>query len=361
MKKNSFVLVGVVAGLLLVGASCSPFGGSSAPTTSGPAGVFISTDKAETWKSISILPQPGEPRSLENVSVYKLKVDEHDSNTLYWSSRGNGLFYSYDLGKTWQLAPSPLHTGFIYDVAVNPRDKCLVYATNGSRIFASTDCATRSWSEVYREPAADRINTIVTDKFSPGRVYALKTRGDILVSNDTGISWQVLKSLKTNTHALYLDPYREGVIYVATEKKGLYRSEDGGATWTSTEKALKGFTGGTQFRRFVMSPTKEGEVYWISTYGILKSTDSGNTWTPFNTLNSPGSIKIYGFAINPKKDDEMYYTGTIENRSVLYKTIDGGQSWITKKLPSDQVPTSIVVHPEKEGTLLLGFTIPPKQ
>lgn len=360
MKKNLFVFLGTLAGLVLVGAGCSPFGGSSASTTTGPAGVFVSTDKAETWKSISILPKPGEPQSLSNVSVYKLEIDPHDNNALYWASRGNGLFYSYDLGKTWQQSPNPLNTGFIYSVAVNPKDKCILYASNGARLFESTDC-NRTWSEVYREPAKDRIAAVVTDKFAPERVYAVKTRGDILVSNDTGISWQLLKRLNTNVVSLTLDPYKEGVIYVATEKKGLFRSDDGGKNWTSTEKALKSFAGGIEFRRFALSPTKEGEVYWISTYGILKSTDRGNTWAPFNTLNSPGSIKIYGFAINPKDDREMYYTGTIENRSVLYKTIDGGVTWITKKLPSDQVPTALVIHPEKDNTLFLGFTIPPKQ
>ncbi len=360
MKKNISVLLSVVAGVLLLGAGCSPFGGNSEPTTTGPAGMFVSSDKAETWKQISILPQPGEPKSLSSVSVYKLEIDPHDSNTLYWGSRGNGLFYSYDLGKTWQLSPSPLNTGFIYSIAVNPRDKCVVYASNGPRILQSTDC-TRTWSEVYREPAKDRINSLVTDTFSPSRLYALKSRGDVLVSNDTGISWQLVKRLGTNAVSLYLDPYQENVIYVATEKKGLYRSDDGGKTWISTEKSLKTFPGATEFRRFVMSPTKQGVVYWISTYGILVSADRGNTWTPFNTLNSPGSIKIYGFAINPQNDLEMYYTGTIENRSVLYKTIDGGVTWITKKLPSDQVPTALVIHPEKDDMLFLGFTIPPKQ
>lgn len=361
MKKNISLLLSVVTGLVLLGAGCSPFGGSSSPTGTGPAGVFVSSDKAETWKQISILPQPGEPKSLANVSVYKLEVDPHESNTLYWGSRGNGMFFSYDLGKTWQLSPNPLNTGFIYGVAINPRDKCVIYATTGSKLLQSTDC-NRTWNEIYREASAnDRITSIVTDKFAPGRLYALKSRGDLLVSNDTGISWQLVKRLGTNAASVSLDPYKEGVIYVATTKKGLFRSDDGGKTWISTEKALKSFTGATEFRRFVQSPTKEGVVYWISTYGILVSADRGNTWTPFNTLNSPGSIKIYGFAINPNNDQEMYYTGTIENRSVLYKTIDGGVTWITKKLPSDQVPTALVIHPEKDNTIFLGFTIPPKQ
>ncbi len=359
MKKNLSLGLAAIAGLLLVGAGCSPFG-TSTPTSSGPAGMFVSPDKAETWKQISILPGPTGAKSLAGVSVYKLFSDPQDLETLYWASRGNGLFYSYDMGKTWQLSPAPLNTGFIYSVAINPKDKCILYATEGTKVYESTDC-NRNWSEVYREVSTDRIVSVVTDPFSPARVYMLKSSGDLLVSDDTGIKWRLLKRLKVSALAVDVDPFKEGVLYISTQKKGLYRSDDAGQTWTSSEAALKKFTGGTEFRRFVFSPTKEGEIYWISTYGILLSTDRGETWAPFNTLNSPGSIKIYSFAINPKNDKEMYYTGTIENRSVLYKTIDGGINWITKKLPTDQVPTVLLINPAQEGSLYLGFTIPPKQ
>lgn len=359
MKKNLSLGLVAIAGLLLVGAGCSPFG-SGSPTSVGPAGMFMSPDKAETWKQISILPGPTAAKSLAGVSVYKLFADSQDPDTLYWASRGNGLFYSYDMGKTWQLSPAPLNTGFIYSVAINPKDKCILYATDGIKVYESTDC-NRNWVEIYREGGNDRISAIVTDPFAPARVYMLKTRGDVLVSNDTGISWKLLKRLNTNVLSIDIDPYKEGVIYVSSQTKGLYRSDDGGQNWTSSEQALEKFTGANEFRRFVMSPTKEGEVYWISTYGILVSPDRGETWASFNTLNSPGSIKIYSFAINPNNDKEMYYTGTIENRSVLYKTIDGGINWITKKLPTDQVPTALLINPAQESSLYLGFTIPPKQ
>ncbi len=360
MKTNlSLGFIAIAGVLLLSGAGCSPFG-SSTPTSTGPAGVFVSTDKAETWKQISILPGPKEAKSLAGVSVYKLLNDPQAPNTLYWASRGNGMFYSYDAGKTWQLSPDPLSTGFIYSVAINPKDKCILYATNGLKIFQSTDC-NRSWSELYREPASDRIVSIVTDPFAPNRVYMLKSKGDILVSNDTGISWQLLKRLNEPSLSLNIDLYREGILYVSTVGSGLYRSDDGGKNWISTEKALKKFSGATQFRRFVLSPTKEGTVYWISTYGILVSEDRGTTWALFNTLNAAGTVKIYAFAVNPKNDKEMYYTGTIENRSVLYKTIDGGINWITKKLPTDQIPTTLLVHPEQDNIVYVGFTIPPKQ
>lgn len=359
MRKN-FLATGLVVGsLLLLGAGCASIGGKNTQS-SGPAGVFVSTDKGETWKSSSILPRPDGSKSLSSVSVYKLVNDPQDSDTLYWGSRGNGLFYSYDQGKTWQQAPAPLNTGFIYNVVVNSKDKCVIYATNGTSVYQSTDC-NRSWNEIYREQGNDRVVALTTDPFAPGRLYLLKTRGDLLVSDDTGISWKLLKRFGVPMFSVHLDPFQEGVMYVASQKKGLYRSEDGGKNWVSSEKELKKFTRALEFRRFVTHPTRSGEIYWISTYGVLVSEDRGNTWKPFGILNQPGTIKIYGFTINPKQPDEIYYTGTIENRSVLYKTIDGGDNWITKKLPTDQVPTALNIHGENDSILFMGFTVPPKE
>jgi hypothetical protein len=77
-------------------------------------------------------------------------------------------------------------------------------------------------------------------------------------------------------------------------------------------------------------------------------------------LTAPGSVQIYGFAVNPKNPNHMYYTATANNRSTFYRTVDGGQNWITKRLPSGQIPTALRVHPEQEDWVYVGFTIPPK-
>lgn len=358
MRKNLLATGMGILCMLVLGAGCTSLGTKTAGTT-GPAGMFISADKGETWKSTSILPRPEGSKSLSSVSVYKVFNNTEDPDTLYWASRGNGLFYTYDQAKTWQLAPAPLNTGFIYSVAVNTKDKCVIYASNGTSLYHSSDC-NRSWKEIYRDQNNDRIVAISTDPFSPARMYMLKTRGDLMVSDDTGISWKILKRFSVPVLSFNVDPFKEGVLYVSSEKKGLYRSDDAGKNWVSTDKELKKFTGGLEFRRFVFNPAKEGEIYWISTYGVLVSEDRGAHWKAFSILNPPGTIKIYGFAINPKNVNEIYYVGTTENRSVLYKTIDGGENWITKRLPSDQIPTTLNIHPENDNILLIGFTIPPK-
>lgn len=81
---------------------------------------------------------------------------------------------------------------------------------------------------------------------------------------------------------------------------------------------------------------------------------------PLNLITPPGSVLIYAFAINPNNDAEMYYTATQAetNHSTFYKSIDSGQTWTTKKMPSGQIPAILRVHPDQNNLVYLGFTTP---
>lgn len=351
----------LTAVIMLMGASCISVGGEEETPTTGAAGVFVSTDKAENWQAISSAPTASGVVDVSGVSVYRLASDPQDPSALYWASRSEGLLFSYDKGKTWQKAAAPLNAGFIYAVAVHPIDKCTIYATTGRILYKTTDCS-RSWQEVYTEAKQNVVLTsIAIHHASPYEVLLTEDNGTVLKSIDGGKSWQVAERFKDKgLRQIVNDPFQEGVFYVAFDTKGLYKSVDTGETWESLEAPLKKFSGGTKFRRMSFHPFVIDKLYWISDYGILVSEDGGITWESMSLITSPGSAKIYGFVINPKNEDEMYYTATIQNRSTLYKTIDGGRTWTTKRLPSGQIPTALHMDTLNE-LLYVGFTIPPGQ
>lgn len=359
MKKrlSQFFLVAVA--VVLMGQSCALGGGGS--VGAGPAGIFVSTDKGENWQQLSMLPTNQGVRNLTDVSVYRLVDDPQDAGALYWLSRTKGMFMSYDEGKTWLRPASPLTNGFIYGAAVHPENKCTVYATNGFLLFKTTDCS-RSWQEVYRESRGDeRINSVTIDPFFPDTVLVATTGGDIVRSTDRGQNWNTTHRTGLQLVDIHVDPNQDGVMYSVTRKNGLFRSKDGGANWESLEESMKDYSGALEYRRFYVHPRKPGTLYWISTYGILMSTNSGDTWEAMDLITPPGSAQIFGFAVNPQNSDEVYYTATINNRSTFYKSEDSGKTWKTKRLPSSQLPTVLRVHPEKESVLYLGYTIPPSQ
>jgi photosystem II stability/assembly factor-like uncharacterized protein len=359
MKKFFITSLFLVAALTLGGASCISLSGS---TATGPIGMFFSSDKGESWKSLAAWPTLQGVKTLDQVSVYRLIPDPQDSKTLYWLSREQGLFYTYNAGASWQHPETgPFTSGYVYSLAVHPQIRCTMYATNGVQVFQTVDCG-REWNEVYRESRSNTtVSALTFNPFRPYQIFVAMSNGDILESGDAGYSWTVLSRLGGNVLVITADPHDENVLYVATRTSGLYRSTDGGYTWKSLKSTMDEYTGSSEFRRLVVHPNKPGVLYWISTYGILISTDRGDTWRDLKLITPPGSAQIYGFAVNPNNDKEIYYTATINNRSTFYRTEDGGQNWITKKLPSNQVPTLIYVSPTDGNQIYLGFSPIPQQ
>jgi len=298
---------------------------------------------------------------LDKVSVYRLIDDPQDPMAFYWASRGNGLYYTYDEGRSWRQSVEPLNAGFIYSVAVNPEDKWTLLATNGSYVYKSVDC-NRSWVEVHREDRSEsRVSSIVYDPFGKHDLFMSKINGDLLVSRDGGSSWTVTQRLGKRIEAISADTNSKGVLYLATRDDGIMRSDDSGVNWVELSEGLNQYPGAKGYRRLLVHPKKANVLYWVSTYGILVSTDKGVSWASIALITSPGSVDIFGFAINPNNDKEIYYTAVSNNRATFYKTADGGKTWITKKLPSGQIPTVLRLDPVKGETISLGFTIPPQK
>lgn len=356
-------LVIMMSMLLLVGQGCVSLGGGNNVTTEGVAGVFVSTDKGENWSHLTALPEADGVKSLADANVYRMFEDPQDPNAMYLTTRGQGMYYTYDDGRTWQRpADANLQSGFVYSVSVHPKDKCTIYATNGNQVFRSTDCS-RTYEEVYRESRSGvMIQALRFEYAEPYRLFMGENNGDLLQSMDGGKSWTVTERFQNELAHIEADRTTIGQIYAITRDSGLYRSTDSGATWVSLADNLKDYSGSLEYRGFVMHPTKPNVIYWVSTYGILYSTNAGDTWQPIDLITPPGSVNIYAFAVNPKNDQEMYYTATLKDfsRSTFYRSIDGGKNWTTKRLPTGQVPITMRTHPVKDY-LYLGFAIPPKK
>lgn len=340
--------------LVLTGAGCVSLSGSSSKTTAGPMGIYASVDKGDSWKVSSLLLQQNADRQLTDIGVFSVVEDPTDPKTMYWASRGKGIFFTNNDGTTWDQVGAPLNNGFIYSVAVHPKDRCTIYATNGSQLFRSEDC-TRTWSELRRVTGSGEVmRTIALDPSAPNRVYIGQDSGELLMSEDSGVSWRVTQRFGVQIQRIAFDPQKEGLVYIATRKDGLMRSRDNAVTWENLSDNMKEFTGAKEYRRLYVYPGAPENVYWISKYGVLVSRNAGQDWEAINLVSAPGSVSIYAFAVNPRNNKELYLTTTANNRSVFYRSIDGGQSWISRKLPTTQVPTTLRIQPDT-GALYMGF------
>lgn len=358
MSKKIQILFGILSAVILTGAGCIQLIGSA----QGPMGVFRSGDAGETWVAKSTLLSAQGVKSLSGAKVYKIFTDPGDPKALYMGTRGQGLYYSYDAGETW--ASSAAMAGkYIYALSVDPRDKCTIYVSDGQHIYKTTDCQ-RSWSLLFTEErTTQRFVALAVDNSDSKIIYGAELGGDIFRSKDGGNSWRIIKRFGFELRSLVVDPQSSHRLYAVAYNQGLYRSDDGGDNWESASKGFENFSDNLTFYRLVLNPAQPNSLFWISKYGVLRSNDAGATWSDLKLLTPPGSVNIYGFALNPKNPAEMYYTGTIlgdknENvRSTLYKSVDGGVNWITRKLPTNTIPVDMLVSRENGKTIFIGFTV----
>lgn len=363
MSKKIYTLAGILFATVLMGASCVSFTGGN---TSGPMGVFMSADGGENWVQKNTLVTAQGAKSLSGAKVYKIFTDPSDPKALYMGTRGQGLYYSYDGGATWSASSlnslASMTEKFIYALTVDPKDKCNMYVSDGQHIYKTTDCQ-RSWQLLFTEERPTQRFVALTADYSDSKViYGAQLGGDIFRSKDGGASWRIVKNFNFELRDLVIDRFNPKRLYAASYSQGIYRSDDGGEIWTNISNGFDNFAGSYNFYRLALNPTDKDSLFWVSKYGILRSNDAGTTWSDLKLLTPPGSVNIYGFAINPKNLSEIYYTGTILNdnnknvRSTLYKSVDGGVNWVTRKLPTNTIPTDLLMSKDGSKNIYLGFT-----
>ncbi len=251
-----------------------------------------------------------------------------------------------------------LMSGRIADVAVDPRNSNIWYVAVGSGGLWKTTNAGTTFSPVFDgqssysmgcvtiDPNDNNIVWVGTGENVGGRHVGV---GDgVYRSRDGGQNFENL-GLKGTEHIskIVVDPRDSNVVFVAAQgplwnkggERGLFRTEDGGATWTNV--LSKGeWTGVTDV---VIDPVNP-DVMYAATHqrhrtiwallntgpetGIHKSVDGGRTWRQL-TNGLPGEDKgKISLAVSPQKNNVVYATIELPNRSGgFYRSENFGESW----------------------------------
>lgn len=355
MKRLSLAIP--LLALAFVGAGC--LGGSATGPTGPDAGVWKTADGGKTWVNEKSLVQGTKvTASVASVSVLSMAFDPQDHLAIYLGTLANGILYSLDGGNSWQQV-KVLTTARVSDVEVDPKSKCTVYALSANRIYKTTSCS-RDWSQVFFDPVTTKSFTkIAIDWYNPTRLYAGTTDGDIYQSEDSGNSWRPSFRIGGNpVTSLVVDPHDSRVVYAGTSSAGMARTTDSGSSWTWINKQFADqYNDGKHVLQVVPDPVTAGTVYDVSKYGILKSTDAGDTWTALTLTNPPSTIKINSLAIDPTNNQHLVFTGV----STLQFTVDGGKTWTPTKLPTTQTGGKLLIDPSAPTTIYLATIPPPTQ
>src|SRR5206468_3734344 len=136
--------------------------------------------------------------------------------------------------------------------------------------------------------------------------------------------------------ALAIDPMTPSTLYAGTYGGGVYKSTSGGAGWSAVNTGLPYYYGRYYFRPYVtalaIDPQTPTTLYaGTGGSGVFKSTDGGASWSAVNTglpYSGPSYTPHYSYvpalAIDPQTPATLY-AGT--SGSGVFKSTDGGASW----------------------------------
>jgi len=240
--------------------------------------------------------------------------------TFYMGTSGGGVWKTSNAGETWEnVSDGDFGVGSIGAVAVAQADANVVYVGTGSAcprgnvsagdgIYRSTD-AGRNFTHIGL-PEAGQIGAVRVHPTNPDLVYVAAL----------------------------------GHIFGPNDERGVYRSEDGGATWEQVLFVSR--TAGAV--DLAMNPANPRELYaaiwraerkpWTmidggEESGLYKSTDGGDTWELLTDADEDnglpsGVLGRIGVAISPSNPQRVWaLVAAEESKAGLYRSDDSGESW----------------------------------
>ena len=251
----------------------------------------------------------------------------------------------------WPLNAATGVSGRVTALAVDPRNANVVYLGGAEGGVWKTTDGGGTWLPLTDMQPSLAVGSIALDPSGPDTIYVgtgeANETGDayfgagILKSTDGGATWVQLPGpfasgnelSGTTIDSISVHPANRQILLAAvatfspTTPGGIYRSADGGNTWTNVLSA-------TIARDGIFEPIS-GNVAWaaIEGVGVYKSLDAGLTWSPANGAGANvlpstnlGRIEI---AIAPSSTSTLY-TGVASNSNSalgIYKTVDAGLTW----------------------------------
>lgn len=232
----------------------------------------------------------------------------------YFGGVGGGVWKTTDAGITWNnVTDGFLGTASVGAIAVAPSDPNVVYVgmgehaprgvttSHGDGVYRSTD-AGRTWTHLGLA-ATRAISRIVVHPTDPDRVWVAA----------------------------------QGSPYGPTEERGIYRSDDGGTSWTKVLFVAED-AGASDLSMDPTNPRILYAAFWDHTRhpwemrsggpgsGIWKSLDGGDTWKRIDE-GLPDLMGKVGVSVSGANPDRVYAIVEAEPDGGVFRSDDAGASW----------------------------------
>jgi photosystem II stability/assembly factor-like uncharacterized protein len=338
-KRNPLVLATIVIFIASAGALAQ----------NGKAKIDDSTFKNLQWRAIGPANMGGR--------IDDIAVVENNPSIIYVGAATGGLWRSTNAGTTWDPIFDDQGSTSIGDVAIAPSDPNIVWVGTGE----PNNRQSSSWGDgVYRSldggatwqnvglRDSKHIGRVVIDPHNPNTVYVAalghlwgpnKERG-LYKTTDGGKTWSNVLFIDEDTGVtdVAIDLQSPMTLYAAAYQRrrtpwgfngggphsGLYKTIDGGATWTRlTEGLPEGATGRIGIDIYKSNPNIVCAIIENAKGGVFRSEDRGATWKKMGDLDSR-PMYYSQIRIDPNNDQRIWQLA-----AQMYVSEDGGKTWST--------------------------------
>lgn len=292
-------------------------------------GVYRSTDGGNTWALIS--PEG----STELHEIESIAIDPKDPSIIY-AGTWHLPWKTVDGGGKWaNMKDGIIDDSDVFSIIVDPTNAKNIYLSACSGIYRSTDQGVK-FTKVQGIPAtARRTRVLMEDAKEPGTVFAGTTEG-LWRTTDSGHNFARNGNPGWIINDVNIDPENSKRVLLATDRTGVLLSNDGGQSFTSSNK---GFS--TRQISAVAQDKKDSEKLYVGVIndktagGVFSSKDGGLTWD--QTSKGLNGADVFSLTQAP---DSTLLAGT---RHGIYRlTADAWQpSGLTLPLPTEEIPPTV--------------------
>lgn len=267
--------------------------------------LFRSADTGETWRPIN--------EGLDGYMTTPLVMDPRHSETIYVGT-GDGVFRSQGGGRKWKLMNQGLGADpSVKALALAPSDPDHLVALDDYRsaLYETHDSGGR-WTRIGDGPPGSQIYYMVFDPGDSDVLYA----GDactarVFRSADGGRSWDQwgapFEGEYNEINRIVIDPKNSGVVYALTDD-GAYRRAVGGEGWVRYGPRAESES---SFSAMAFDPEDSNIIYLGLAYAdhtIYRSRDGGSTWTTLDDglVGEDGRLAVYSLTVDAFESDRLY-------------------------------------------------------
>jgi photosystem II stability/assembly factor-like uncharacterized protein len=285
---------------------------------------------------------------------------------LLGTRKGLFLAESDEARREWALEGPFLSGWSVFHAVHDERDRTIHAATNnevyGATVHRSTDRG-RTWkrSEQLGLPEESELTLQKTWHVEPGRdgedgrLWLGAAPGVLFCTDDGGETWQAVESILRHEtrdrwfpgaggmccHSVQLDPNEPQRMYVGISAAGVFRTDDGGESWTPANNGTAAdflpepfVEVGQCVHKMLLHPGRPGRLWQQNHCGVYRSDDRGENW---ERLEGNGLPSGFGFplALDHRDPDAAFVVPeessenrvTADGRLGVYRTDDGGAGW----------------------------------